>query len=165
MKVPNAVADNRSAPFPVGTYIGELTGVEDRWAGADDTTMFVRTVWANNTPADETTADVGKRTHREDLCFMYEGKSLFDLEEVTAETPFLFSRAAGLLASLAVATGYADRGDTDIDYDAATFGQMLKDGELNGKIVKFNIRHGNRTNKATGEKYVEAHINKFASAE
>jgi len=162
VKVPNAVADNRPSPFPLGTYNGEITDVEDRWAGADNTTMFVRVVLANITPADEATGDVGKRTHREDLCFMYDGDSLFDLDEISDGTPFLFQRAAGLLASLATATGHADRGDSAIEFDAESYGGLLREGELVGQEVKFQIRHRNRTNKQSGEKFVEASVGKFA---
>lgn len=162
MKVSNAVADNRSAPFPAGTYEGEITEVEDRFAN-DDTTLFVRIVLGNNTPADDRTGEVGKRTHREDICFMYKGDSLFDMDEINTDTPYLFQRAAGLLASLAVATGHANRDESDIDFDADAFGQKLRDGDLNGSAVKFSIRTRARKRKDTGEKIDESSVNKFAA--
>jgi len=162
VKVSNAVVDNRPAPFPAGTYIGEIEDVEERWA-SEDATLFVRVILANNTPADESTDDVGKRTHREDICFMYNGDSLMDIDEITTDTPFLFQRAAGLLASLAAATGHADRGDSDVDFDAEAYGALLRGKELNGSKVKFQIRQRSRTRKDTGETIIESQVNKFAA--
>ncbi len=163
MKVPNDVADNKSPIFPAGTYVGELGDIEDRWVGEGQNGLFVRTLLTNISPADDSSPEVGARTMREDICFMLEGDSLFDYEEIDGETPFLFRRGAGLLASLATATGAAARSDDGIDFDAQTFGEGLRNNDFTGEKVKFQVTHRNRKRKDTGTTVREAQISRFAT--
>ena len=164
MKVPSNVVDNKPTPFPAGVYHGDIGEVEDRWSN-DRETLFARVPFTNNSPGDETSPEVGNRIFREDICLRLHGDSLFDFQEITDDVPFLFQRAAGLLAGLAVACDAIERDEKgNVDFDIAGFVQDLREGSMGGTRVKYQVENRSRERKDTGETIEFAQARRFAPA-
>jgi hypothetical protein len=167
MKIPSNVVDNRPAPFPIGTYQGELGDTEERWT-PDQESQFLRLSFVNNGAADDNTDDCGNRIMRDDLCLRYRGDSLYDYDEVTGEMPFLLRRAAGLLGGLAVAFGATGRDAAGgVDLDLASFVADIQEGAYAGESVRFNVEHNEWTPKDAEEgtpPRVDAQVRRFAPA-
>ena len=167
MRIPSNVVDNRPAPFPIGTFQGELGDTEERWT-PDQESQFLRLSFVNNSAADDNTEDCGNRIMRDDLCLRYRGESLYDYEEVTGDMPFLLRRAAGLIGGLAVALGSVGRDASGgVDLDLAEFVADLQEGQYAGSEIRFNVEHNEWKPKDAGEDdppRVDAQIRRFAPA-
>lgn len=164
MKIPSNVVDNRPAPFPVGTFQGELGETEERWS-QDQEMQFLGLSFVNNTAADDNTDDPGNRIMRDSLCLRYQGDSLFDYDEVTEDMPYLLRRTAGLLGSLAVALDAIERDDSgDVDFDLVDFVAKIQDGTYEGFKVRFNVEHNEWTPKGADSPRIDAQVRRFAQA-
>ena len=164
MKIPSNVVDNRPAPFPTGTFQGELGDTEERWT-PDQESQFLRLSFVNNGAADDNSPDCGNRIMRDDVCLRYKGESLYDYEEITEEMPYLLRRAAGLLGGLAVAFEAIGRDDDsgDVDLDLAGFVADLQEGAYAGSETRFNVEH-NEWKPKEGPPRVDAQVRRFAPA-
>lgn len=173
--VPKSVVEGRSGPFPIGTYIGILGDVKERWfkdnETGKETTLFLDLSFGNNAPLNGNGTQVGARTFRPSIVLVTSNKektkkfALVDITEFSDDTPFALQNAASMASQLALAFGTAHI-DTEgnVNFDLGAFIENLAAGAYKGRSIVFEITHRPWKSKATGKSGVEARP-RFMSAE
>ena len=141
MRVPSNVAAGRGSPFPQGVFLGSLGEVTTRWSD-DQKNMDVILTFAENTPFDEDSPNVGARTKRQRVTLIFQGQALVDVEEFTDDVHVALQRSATLLTQTALALGFATLNeDKSVDIDLEAFLEQLTNNVFKGEVVVFEVRH------------------------
>lgn len=86
-----------------------------------------------------------------------------DTEDENSGAGWQIQRDARLLANLAIALG-ATVEDGDYVSVADNFVQMLQDGEFDGQVIQFEVKHSPWKNKVSGKSGVNVEIIQFTPA-
>lgn len=139
--VPAHVASGRRAPFPAGTFLGNLSKVEENWS-EDKTGFALLLTFTDITPFDADSPQVGARPKMQRIPVIFNNQSLVDIVEFTDDVPFALSNAAKLVTQLGGALGLIRPNmDGSVDFDMEPFLNDLMAGAFNGSTVVFEVKH------------------------
>lgn len=153
MRVPGHIVDNKGQPFPQGVFLGRLAETKDQWSEAGESAEYILT-FRDNTPVEG--PNVGARPFTQRIQVVYQNQSIVDITEFGEKTPFSLQRAAGLVAQLAVALGYATRSiDGSVEFNTEELLENLLTGAYKDRQLGFEVKHRNWKSKtqkdATGK--------------
>jgi hypothetical protein len=145
MRVPGHIVDNKGQPFPQGTFLGRLAEVKDSWSEDGKSAEYILT-FRDNSPVDG--PNVGARPFTQRIQVVYQDQSIVDITEFGERTPFSLQRAAGLVAQLAVALGYATRSlDGSVEFNTEELLENLLTGAYKDRQLGYEVKHRNWKSK------------------
>lgn len=167
-KVPSYVRTGKRAPFPAGTFIGQLTKVTDQWSD-DQADLALLLEFRNITPADANSPNVGARPKMQRIQCIFEKQALAEIPDFSDENiPMTLRSSATLVIQLAEAFGVAQKPATDTqdsDFEFEPFLTDLAAGVYNNRTVIFEVANRAWKSKKTGSSGIDDSIKGFKSAD